>query len=98
MMCKKKQLAALQRPVWFPQKRLSLFIEGANLLHGARKIGIDVDFDKPINYASRGCSLTVAKFYTGVDCSWVEEQRFHSRLRELGYEVVDKPIKQLSVV
>lgn len=38
------QLAALQRPVWVPQKRVALFIEGANLLHGARSMGIDVDF------------------------------------------------------
>jgi uncharacterized LabA/DUF88 family protein len=88
-------LPALQRPVWVEQKRLAAFIEGANLLNGARSLGVEIDFGKLKGYLKNGYSLAGARFYTGIDKTWLGQKWFHSNLLKLGYRIVDREIKRL---
>ena len=82
----------------YPNERLALFIDGANLYAAARSLGFDVDYKKLLGvFSSRGY-LVRAFYYTAL----IEDQEY-SPLRPLvdwldynGYTLVTKPTKEFT--
>jgi uncharacterized LabA/DUF88 family protein len=80
----------------YPNERLALFIDGANLFAATRALGFDIDFKRLRElFGSRG-RLIRALYYTAL----LEDQDY-SRLRPLvdwleynGYAIVTKPAKE----
>src|ERR687885_2556658 len=82
--------------LFYPQERLGLFIDGANLYAAARSLGFDIDYKRLLElFASKG-RLIRAFYYTAL----VEDQEY-SPIRPLvdwldynGYTMVTKPTKE----
>ncbi len=82
--------------MFYPQERLALFIDGANLYSAARGLQFDIDYKKLLKeFASRG-RLIRAFYYTAI----IEDQEY-SPLRPLvdwldynGYTLVTKRTKE----
>ena len=82
--------------LFYPQERIALFIDGANLYAAARALGFDIDYKLLLReYQSRGY-LVRAFYYTAV----IEDQEYSS-IRPLidwldynGYTVVTKATKE----
>src|SRR5579859_5432532 len=84
--------------LFYPQERLGLFIDGANLYAAARSLGFDIDYKRLLDlYASKG-HLIRAFYYTAL----VEDEEY-SPIRPLvdwldynGYSMVTKPTKEFT--
>jgi uncharacterized LabA/DUF88 family protein len=82
--------------MFYPQERIALFIDGANLYGAARGLGFDIDYKRLLDlFASKG-RLIRAFYYTAL----IEDQEY-SPLRPLvdwldynGYTMVTKPTKE----
>ena len=81
---------------FYPQERIALFIDGANLFAAARALGFDIDYKKLLNLMSEQGRLIRAIYYTAL----IEDQEYSS-LRPLvdwldynGYTMVTKPTKE----
>jgi uncharacterized LabA/DUF88 family protein len=81
---------------FYPQERIGLFIDGANLYAAARSLGFDIDYKRLLElFAAKG-RLIRAFYYTAL----VEDQEY-SPIRPLvdwldynGYTMVTKPAKE----
>src|SRR3981189_496086 len=84
--------------LFYPQERLGLFIDGANLYAAARSLGFDIDYKRLLDlFAAKG-HLVRAFYYTAL----VEDQEY-SPIRPLvdwldynGYTMVTKPTKEFT--
>src|SRR5277367_241385 len=84
--------------LFYPQERLGLFIDGANLYAAARSLGFDIDYKRLLDlFASKG-HLIRAFYYTAL----VENEEY-SPIRPLvdwldynGYTMVTKPTKEFT--
>ena len=84
--------------LFYPQERLGLFIDGANLYAAARSLGFDIDYKRLLDlFASKG-HLVRAFYYTAL----IEDQEY-SPIRPLvdwldynGYTMVTKPTKEFT--
>ncbi|OHC75964.1 MAG: NYN domain-containing protein [Rhodospirillales bacterium RIFCSPLOWO2_12_FULL_58_28] len=84
--------------VFYPQERLSLFIDGSNLYAAARALSFDIDYKQLLNvFAAKG-RLIRAMYYTAL----TEDQEY-SPIRPLvdwldynGYTMVTKPTKEFT--
>jgi uncharacterized LabA/DUF88 family protein len=82
----------------YPEERLALFIDGANLYSAARTLGFDVDYKRLLDlFAGKG-RLIRAFYYTAL----MEDQEY-SPIRPLidwldynGYTLVTKPAKEFT--
>ncbi len=84
--------------MFYPQERLALFIDGANLYSASRALGFDIDYKKLLSLFQNKGRLIRAFYYTAL----VEEQEY-SPIRPLidwldynGYTMVTKPIKEFT--
>ncbi len=83
---------------FYPQERIALFIDGANLYSAARALGFDIDFKRlRERFAEKG-RLIRAYYYTAL----LDDQEY-SPLRPLldwldynGYSIVTKPAKEFT--
>ena len=83
---------------FYPQERLALFIDGANLYATAKSLGFDIDYKRLLDlFATKG-RLVRAFYYTAL----VEDQEY-SPIRPLvdwldynGYTMVTKPTKEFT--
>lgn len=73
--------------------RVAIFIDGNNLFHAARTIGVEVDYAKLLKILCKNGSLLRAFFYTGVDENASKQQGFLLWMRRNGYRVVQKELK-----
>ena len=73
--------------------RIAIFIDGNNLFHAARTIGIEIDYAKLLKLLCHKGSLLRAFFYTGVDENASKQQGFLLWMRRNGYRVVQKELK-----
>lgn len=81
---------------FYPQERIALFIDGANLYAAARALGFDIDYRRLLQvFADKG-HLVRAFYYTAL----IEDQEY-SPIRPLvdwldynGYTMVTKPTKE----
>ncbi|MDJ0945093.1 MAG: NYN domain-containing protein [Kiloniellales bacterium] len=83
---------------FYPQERVALFIDGANLYATARSLGFDVDYKRLLELFAQQCTLVRAFYYTAL----VEDQEY-SPIRPLidwldynGYSMVTKPTKEFT--
>jgi uncharacterized LabA/DUF88 family protein len=84
--------------IFYPEERLALFIDGANLYAAARALGFDVDYKSLLQHFSEKGRLLRAFYYTAL----IEDQEY-SPLRPLvdwldynGYTLVTKPTKEFT--
>jgi uncharacterized LabA/DUF88 family protein len=84
--------------MFYPQERLALFIDGANLYSAARSLGFDIDYKRLLSLFQSKGRLIRAFYYTAL----VEEQDY-SPIRPLidwldynGYSMVTKPVKEFT--
>lgn len=82
--------------IFYPQEKLGLFIDGANLYQTARALGFDIDYKKLLDLFSKKGHLLRAFYYTAL----VEDQEY-SPIRPLvdwldynGYTMITKPTKE----
>ena len=47
--------------------KITIFIDGNNLFHAARSVGVEIDYAKFLNFLRGDAPLLRAFFYTGVD-------------------------------
>jgi uncharacterized LabA/DUF88 family protein len=84
--------------IFYPQERLAIFIDGANLFATAKAIGFDIDYKRLLDhFASKG-RLVRAFYYTAL----IDDQEY-SPIRPLvdwldynGYTMVTKPAKEFT--
>ena len=83
---------------FYPQERIALFIDGANLYSAARALGFDIDYKSLLGLFSEQGRLVRAFYYTAL----VEDQEY-SPIRPLvdwldynGYTMVTKPTKEFT--
>ncbi|MBL9034835.1 MAG: NYN domain-containing protein [Rhodospirillaceae bacterium] len=81
---------------FYPNERVALFIDGANLHAAARALGFDIDYKRLLKQFQDKCHLIRAFYYTAL----VEDQEY-SPLRPLvdwldynGFTMVTKPTKE----
>lgn len=83
---------------FYPQERVGLFVDGANLYATARALGFDIDYKRLLELFKGKCQLVRAFYYTAL----VEDQEY-SPIRPLidwldynGYTMVTKPTKEFT--
>ena len=81
---------------FYPQERIALFIDGANLYSAARALGFDIDYKRLLEVFADKARLVRAFYYTAL----MEDQEY-SPIRPLvdwldynGYTMVTKPTKE----
>jgi uncharacterized LabA/DUF88 family protein len=77
----------------FMRGKIAIFIDGNNLFHAARSVGVEIDYAKFLNFLRGGSPLLRAFFYTGVDEKAERQQGFLLWMRRNGYRVVEKELK-----
>lgn len=84
--------------MFYPQERIGLFIDGANLYAAARALGFDIDYKRLLDQFAKKGHLIRAFYYTAL----VEDQEY-SPIRPLvdwldynGYTMVTKPTKEFT--
>lgn len=73
--------------------KITIFIDGNNLFHAARSVGVEIDYAKFLNFLRNDSPLLRAFFYTGVDEKAERQQGFLLWMRRNGYRVVEKELK-----
>ena len=73
--------------------RIAIFIDGNNLFHAARSVGVEIDYAKLLDMLCGQDTLLRAFFYTGVDQNAERQQGFLLWMRRNGYRVVEKELK-----
>src|ERR1700745_1645472 len=84
--------------IFYPEERIAIFIDGANLYSAARSLAFDIDYKRLLDlFRSKG-RLIRAFYYTAL----IEDQEY-SPIRPLvdwldynGYTMVTKPIKEFT--
>ena len=83
---------------FYPEERVALFIDGANLYATASTLGFDIDYKRLYNLFAGECRLVRAFYYTAL----VEDQEY-SPIRPLidwldynGYSMITKPTKEFT--
>ena len=83
---------------FYPQERIALFIDGANLYSAARSLGFDIDYKKLHALFAGKARLIRAFYYTAI----IDDQEY-SPIRPLvdwldynGYTLVTKPAKEFT--
>ncbi|MDX1710070.1 MAG: NYN domain-containing protein [Rhodovibrionaceae bacterium] len=83
---------------FYPQEKIALFIDGANLYATARALGFDIDYKRLLELFADRAQLIRAFYYTAL----VEDQEY-SPIRPLidwldynGYTMVTKPTKEFT--
>jgi uncharacterized LabA/DUF88 family protein len=73
--------------------KITIFIDGNNLFHAARSVGVEIDYAKFLSFLRGNSPLLRAFFYTGVDEKAERQQGFLLWMRRNGYRVVEKELK-----
>src|SRR5579862_5301988 len=84
--------------IFYPQERIAIFIDGANLYSAARGLGFDIDYKRLLDmFRSKG-RLILAFYYTAL-----LEDKEYSQISPLvdwldynGYTMVTKPTKEFT--
>ena len=83
---------------FYPEEKLAIFIDGANLYAAAKSLEFDIDYKRLLNWMSEYCRMVRAFYYTAL----MEDQEY-SPIRPLidwldynGYTMVTKPAKEFT--
>lgn len=74
-------------------KRVSVFIDAANILYSQHTLGWEIDYQKLLRYFKKNYLFQKAYFYSGKDSRNTKQEQFFSRMRRFGYNVVTKEVK-----
>ena len=84
--------------IFYPEERIAIFIDGANLYATTKALGFDIDYKRLLVHFRRHGQLVRALYYTAL----VEDQEYSS-IRPLidwldynGYTMVTKPTKEFT--
>jgi len=84
--------------IFYPEERLALFIDGANLYAAAKAVGFDIDYKRLLDHFIAKGRLIRAFYYTAL----IDDQEY-SPIRPLvdwldynGYTMVTKPAKEFT--
>ncbi|MCD6493010.1 MAG: NYN domain-containing protein [Archaeoglobaceae archaeon] len=83
-----------------PNDRVMIFIDGSNLFHACKNFrnGFKVDYEKLRNVLAAGRKLIRAYYYGSFNSFKKEvadrQKKFFQALQEMGFEVVDKPLRK----
>jgi uncharacterized LabA/DUF88 family protein len=84
--------------LFYPEEKMAMFIDGANLYAAAKNLGFDIDYKRLLDWISEQSRLVRAFYYTAL----MEDQEY-SPLRPLidwldynGYTMVTKPAKEFT--
>jgi len=75
------------------KKRVSLFIDAANILYSQQSLGWKIDYKKLIKYFKKRTNLTEAYFYSGKVTSNQKQLKFFELMEKFGYKVKTKEVK-----
>lgn len=83
---------------FYPQEKLGLFIDGANLYAAARALGFDIDYKKLLELFSEEGQLVRAYYYTALmeDQEYLPIRPLVDWLDYNGYTMVTKPTKEFT--
>src|SRR2546425_11079619 len=73
--------------------KIAIFIDGNNLFHAARSVGVEIDYAKFLNFLRDDSPLLRDFFYTGVDEKADRQQCFLLWMRRSGDRFVEKELK-----
>lgn len=83
---------------FYPEEKLAVFIDGANLYAAAKNLAFDIDYKRLLNWISAQSRLVRAFYYTAL----LEDQEY-SPIRPLidwldynGYTMITKPAKEFT--
>ena len=74
-------------------KKVSIFIDAANLYHSASVARLKIDFIQVYNWFKLRCKLKNANFYTAYDIEDAKQMEFLQELDFHGYDMIKKPLK-----
>jgi uncharacterized LabA/DUF88 family protein len=73
--------------------RVAIFIDGANLYHSATQLGLQPpDYEPLLTFLKSQSSSSQAFFYTGIDSTNPQRQKFLFRLQRLGCQIIGKEV------
>lgn len=73
--------------------RVAIFIDHANLEHTAKNLGVKrIEYQALLETLKQDAPLAGAWFYIGVDSRNKKQEYFLKCLRNMGYQIVDKPV------
>ena len=85
-------------PFFYPEEKLAVFIDGANLYAAAKNLNFDIDYKRLLSWISAQSRLVRAFYYTAL----LEDQEY-SPIRPLidwldynGYTMITKPAKEFT--
>jgi uncharacterized LabA/DUF88 family protein len=88
----------IMKELFYPNERVGLFIDGANLYSAARGLGFDIDYRRLLGQFRQSARLIRAYYYTAL----IEDQEY-SPIRPLvdwldynGFTMVTKPTKEFT--
>ena len=79
--------------------RLALFVDVPNILYGAERSGVTLDWGKVADFVSRGRTLVRAVAYAPISddpAARIENERFVVPFLDEGYRIVTKPLKRFA--
>jgi uncharacterized LabA/DUF88 family protein len=74
-------------------KKVSVFIDAANLYHSSSVARLRIDFIQVIRWFKAHCKLKNANFYTAYDIEDQKQMEFLADLEFNGYSMIKKPLK-----
>jgi len=75
------------------KKKVSLFIDAANILYSQQSLGWKIDYKKLIKYFEKKTNLIEAYFYSGKITSNNKQSKFFELMEKFGYKVKTKEVK-----
>ena len=83
---------------FYPNERVALFIDGANLYATSKSLGFDIDYRKLLEHFSRKSRLLRAMYYTALldDAEYSPIRPLIDWLDYNGYMLVTKPAKEFT--
>lgn len=71
---------------------VAIFIDGSNLYHAIKSLGIEVDFRKLVNHLKGDAKNCQVYYYTAVDSNDRDQKKFLAYLQYQGYQIVSKEL------
>lgn len=75
------------------QKRISIFIDAANIFYSQKSLGWRVDYEKFLSYWKKQGAVTGMFFYTAVISTNEKQLKFFKALEKIGYTVITREVK-----
>lgn len=81
----------------FTKERVAVFIDAANIFYSQRTLGWRVDYTKLKAYFERETELVAMYLYTGKVGADEKQEKFLTKITQLGYTVRSKEVKRIKI-